>query len=575
MRIGEFIRLFEVRAPKIMWFLGAGASVSAGVPSAWDLIWQFKQKIYCSEQRIPIGRVADLSNSAVRSSIQRYFDGKGGFPKEGDNEEYAAFFEATYPSERDRRAFLDPFLMSKEPSYGHHVLAYLMRSDKTRVIWTTNFDKLIEEASARAFGSVGNLLTADLGEPEKVALAFNESKWPLLVKLHGDFHSDRLKNTRTELQSQDAKMRGHLLDACQHNGLAVVGYSGRDESIMDVLEEVVSTEKGFPNGLFWFTREKEPLPRVSRLIKNASEGGIEASLIEVTTFDELTSDIARFLPGLDHAALEKLSPERNRLTVPKPPSPSRFRPYIRTNAVPLTHMPTTCRLIECDIGGFEEVQAALVAAGVDAVAQRTKAGVIAFGKDEELKQAFSPFNIRRLDYFLISPDSLSRPSAESRLLYDALQRAMTRLKGVTPSRKRSSFALLVKPDEIGPAIFNTNGLKAVDSLSGLVKGTSIRWVEGVGLQLDYQAGRAWMLLKPRSFLQDVDEADQVAFAKAKDFIRERAAVRRNRENAAILDGWIQIIFGESKSLELRAFGIADGSDASFHLSRVTGFAGRS
>jgi len=33
-----------------MWFLGAGASAGAGIPTAWDMIWEFKRLIYCTEQ---------------------------------------------------------------------------------------------------------------------------------------------------------------------------------------------------------------------------------------------------------------------------------------------------------------------------------------------------------------------------------------------------------------------------------------------------------------------------------------------------------------------------------------------
>src|SRR5712692_1194922 len=130
-----------------MWFLGAGASVAAGVPTAWDLIWQFKRKIYCSEQRVAPVLVDDLTNSAVRARIQRHFDATGKFPPEGSDDEYPAYFEATYPADKDRRAFLDPLFAAKEPSFGHYVLAHLLKGDKTHVVWTTNFDRLVEEAA--------------------------------------------------------------------------------------------------------------------------------------------------------------------------------------------------------------------------------------------------------------------------------------------------------------------------------------------------------------------------------------------------------------------------------------------
>ena len=43
--LGEFLRLYPARAPQLMWFLGAGASAGAGIPTAWEMIWEFKRLI--------------------------------------------------------------------------------------------------------------------------------------------------------------------------------------------------------------------------------------------------------------------------------------------------------------------------------------------------------------------------------------------------------------------------------------------------------------------------------------------------------------------------------------------------
>lgn len=38
----DFARRFALRAGNLMWFLGAGASAAAGIPTAGDMIWEFK-----------------------------------------------------------------------------------------------------------------------------------------------------------------------------------------------------------------------------------------------------------------------------------------------------------------------------------------------------------------------------------------------------------------------------------------------------------------------------------------------------------------------------------------------------
>ena len=49
-----FLRLFQLRRAQVMWFLGAGASRAAGIKTAGDMIWEFKQKLYCSEKKVPL-----------------------------------------------------------------------------------------------------------------------------------------------------------------------------------------------------------------------------------------------------------------------------------------------------------------------------------------------------------------------------------------------------------------------------------------------------------------------------------------------------------------------------------------
>ncbi len=51
-------------------------------------------------------------------------------------------------------------------------------------------------------GGTGRLVVTDLNRAELAREALNEGRWPLLVKLHGDFQSRRLKNTVDELGSR-------------------------------------------------------------------------------------------------------------------------------------------------------------------------------------------------------------------------------------------------------------------------------------------------------------------------------------------------------------------------------------
>jgi len=54
-----------------MWFLGAGASRSASLPTAGDLTWDLKKRIYCANENQNFDTY-DLNSEAVKAKIQSY-----------------------------------------------------------------------------------------------------------------------------------------------------------------------------------------------------------------------------------------------------------------------------------------------------------------------------------------------------------------------------------------------------------------------------------------------------------------------------------------------------------------------
>jgi len=199
---------------------------------------------------------------------------QGTCPPRDSLEEYAFYFSRVYPGEADRRKYIEELTSMGTPSYGHTALAILLKKDLARIVWTTNFDKNVEDAAAKVFGRTGSLLAVDLEAPHLFRQASQESRWPLLGKLHGDFQSRRLKNTADELRSQDAELRQRLVRACKVGGLVVVGYSGRDESVMEALEEPIDQGRGFPQLLFWISRSEVAAAAVAALLDKARAAGV-------------------------------------------------------------------------------------------------------------------------------------------------------------------------------------------------------------------------------------------------------------------------------------------------------------
>ena len=413
------------------------------------------------------------------------------------------------------------------------------------------------------------MIVADLAEPEKAKRAIEDGRLPLLVKLHGDFQSERLKNTSQELQSQDAMMRRNLVEACKRQGLAVVGYSGRDASIMEALEEAIDQGRGFPNGLFWFTRrDGPPSVQVEQLIERAVATGIEARLVEIESYNELMGDIVRYVPATAGQLASHPALTRSRLTGVTIRAEGKRLPVVRLTALPVVSLPTSCRLVNCKIGGNIEVRQAIANADVDIDAHRCQAGVIAFGRDVDIRKVFEPYQIDSLDTYALAPSRLRETSQQMALILDALGRALKKRPGVLIRRRHDM--LIPNPAAATAAMFNSEP-GSVHALGGTVPGTGVKWAEACRFRLDARLDRLWLLLEPRILVDLNDSTPDDHKEKAREFARERRAVRRNKAANSVLDGWISLIVGDDPSVRLKAFDISDGADAEFEISRFTAF----
>lgn len=562
--LDDFIRRFAERKSRLMWLLGAGASASAGLPTAFDMILRFKRDLYMSQSHGDRGAPADISQPAVRHRVDAHIASLEGLPPPGDEDEYSALFERAYPSEQDRQSLIDSQLAGGKPSYGHIALAALMRKGLARMIWTTNFDTLIADACAKVYDGTGALTTATLDAPDVATHAVQRERWPLEVKLHGDFRSRRLKNTGEELRRQDAQLRSILQSSCSRFGIIVVGYSGRDQSIMQTLTQAMEEPGSFPAGLFWLRRESDPLfDSVRALVCKAAEHGVEAALVTVHSFDETLGDIARFVE-IDRHVLDTHSPSRDRWTpVPRlAKSPRPAWPVVRFNALPVVSAPTTARLVDCAIAGTREVREAVEKAGGGVIAVRSQRGVLAFGSDADVRRTFEPFSIEEFDLHTLQPWR----SAERGLLNDAVRCAIGGCSGLTSTTDRGQG--LYPKDPTDPIWKQLRHL--VRELSGQVRSSSpVQWHEGVRVRLEFTRGRHWLLFEPRIIFEGITEGNKAACA---DFARERSVRRYNSQLNDLITFWATHLAQDGR--ELRAIGTGSGVDAVFRLSANTAFSRR-
>ena len=79
--------------------------------------------------------------------------------------------------------------------------------------------------------------------------------------MHGDYRYDRLKNTPSELQEQEATLRSALIEQLRDTTLVVAGYSGRDHSVMEALRDAYAAPGS--GTLYWCGFGEDRTPNTS------------------------------------------------------------------------------------------------------------------------------------------------------------------------------------------------------------------------------------------------------------------------------------------------------------------------
>jgi hypothetical protein len=559
------------------------------------MITDFKKRIFCELSGAKLKEV-DADDPLWIQRIDTFLGSRSALPPPNDPTEYAAAFEAVYPTPQDRRNYISLAVQKGTPSFAHRVLAALITTGRVPCVFSTNFDSLVETAATVTDQLVApdhraNLSVSGIDNADRAMHALGESR-PLLAKIHGDYQSVSLKNTTDELREQDAKMRTVLTSACGRYGLIVVGYSGRDASVMEALKDALAQPTPYPAGIHWITRSADGLlPDVRAFLDAAVAKGVRVNVVECQTFDELAADIAdgsTWPQQLDTHIGSYTAPNMLR-PVPLPTTEHSAFPVLRCSALPILEMPKVARRITLDRSlTTPEARQMLRDADVWAIVASKGKEIAAFGNDEALARAFEPAG-GRLDGTVNLVPAVD--SWALGLLYDALTRAVCRHRPLRARWRRSGHAVMVYGDaekETPQAreIRRSRQAKLKNAYSAAIYGTTPQgypFYEGVELHLEQAAARWWLTFEPATFV-DVpyperlhDPSDNEAVLERPRFVdptidwrRERWAKRYNNVWAAIIDAWADMLAGDDGHVLLTT-GVPqnEGIDAVFKLSPVT------
>tara|TARA_A100001391_G_scaffold201420_1_gene188387 strand:+ start:389 stop:2269 length:1881 start_codon:yes stop_codon:yes gene_type:complete len=603
----QFATAFNLRPNLTSWFLGAGASAASGIPTGCAMIRDFKAQIFCREKNLS-NREIDTADSIWIDRIDAYFQQTSLLPPDGDPTEYAKAFEAVYPEARHRRQFIDDAISKGTPCFGHKVLGSLIAAGKVDSVFTTNFDPLIEDSahSANAILSVDDQnrpTVAAIDSADRAMRCLSESDWPLVAKLHGDYQSITIKNTGSELENQDTRMRHVLVESGKRFGMIFVGYSGRDASIMENLNKVLDASSPFPNGLYWLTSSASRLlPAVSEFLGRAEEVGVDVAVVECATFDELAADIIKItdLPKRLFDWVMEGRPTQRLVPVQLPTTEARSFPVLRYSSLLIESMPSTARRIKLSQNTTSPVvREMLKEKGVRATAAANGRELAVFGRDEEIFDALAPLGARLDGEIELDP---AADSWAMGLIYDALVRSLARRLPLIPRYRRTGHSVVIAPPRDGEdreqgrrneqVLSNLRNAYKSD-LTGTVPGLGFSFQEGLFLKLDLINRRWWLGFEPYTFVhiphtdvtkigssEDTQNSSSNPMGArpgrigdpAGDWRRERWAQRYNRNWADIIAAWAKLLTNTGHKTT-PAFGLQDGEgmDAAFEVSPVTGW----
>ncbi|UWU13240.1 SIR2 family protein [Rhizobium sullae] len=191
--------------------VGSGLSRAAGIPTGWEITLDL------------IRRLAALDGITKHDEWAKWYRDK--YTREPN---YSEILDALASTPAERRAILHSYINAPEgddtrrPTKAHHAIAQLVVSGAVRVIVTTNFDRLIENALREA-GIEPTVIASDDAIAGATPLVHAECT---VIKVHGDYLDARIKNTDAELAGYSPAMNALLDQVFDQFGLLAVGWSG-------------------------------------------------------------------------------------------------------------------------------------------------------------------------------------------------------------------------------------------------------------------------------------------------------------------------------------------------------------
>ena len=258
--------------------LGSGVSRAADIPTGWEVVLDL------------INRVAELSGEPNPPDPAVWY-----LEKHGEEPTYSNLLAALGQTQADRshllKGYFEPTVEEREegkklPTQAHHAIAQLVADGYFKVILTTNFDRLIEQALAEA-GVTSKVLASADDVDGMTPLQHSDCT---VIKLHGDYLDLGSRNTPDELAEYDSRVDELLDQVLTEYGLIVCGWSAEwDEALRKAIAR--STRHRFAT--YWLAHGSLG-DQAERLVSTRS-----AQVIPIESADEFFEDIQQKVNSIE------------------------------------------------------------------------------------------------------------------------------------------------------------------------------------------------------------------------------------------------------------------------------------
>ena len=231
--------------------LGAGASCSAGIPTATELMKEWRKNLIL---RSPESIKKMAKAAGLKAKDYKHIFKKNYIARTAD---YFTLFSLFFADNKaDTYNYLESMLRATEPSYGHYKLRDLLTLTENRFVITINFDSLVEDTLE--FCGDHPLLIPHENLAEMIP---KKPDKPVIIKVHRDLLYQPL-NTKKEMSKLSSSWEKPLTQILTDYTPIVIGYAGEDNTLMSVLEKMDGIQE-----MYWCNPEP-PSEQVWHRLKN-------------------------------------------------------------------------------------------------------------------------------------------------------------------------------------------------------------------------------------------------------------------------------------------------------------------